>query len=368
MPRVMIFGPAYLDRVLRVEEPLRDPAACAPVDQSVEGHWKFTEGSNLELWDAAGSTLRIRLPADWPGPFGQIELGGPFRFDTAAARQVHGVSWHDDLGGMGAGFAAALGGTLNCALGTEDDWTSRRVAELLRREGIDYRPVRIPGQPADSTLLLSSGKHGDKLAVGFRGCHKALDPGSLGAGNDQACDLRVAAALPNRLAGYVLAAPGARCRLFAPAMRNMIDQECRVSGFAGSIDLLCCNRHEWETLADREEVGRRVSIVVITDGAEGSLARFAEPRGATDTIRQLAFPRDRPPADTNRAGEAFAACLVASLLSGGWEPASAVVEPELIRQAMRRASAAAALTLDRTAFGFPRDEQIDAALAAGKVP
>ena len=368
MPHVMIFGPAYLDRVLRVEEPLRDPAAGAPVDQSVEGHWKFTEGSNLELRDTVGSTLRILLPAGWPGPFGQIELGGPFRFDTAAARQVHGVSWNDDLGGMGAGFAAALSGTLHCALGTEDDWTSRRVAELLRREGIDYRAVRIPGQPADSTLLLSSGKHGDKLAVGFRGCHKALDPASLDAGNDHACDLRVVAALPNELAGHALAVAGARCRLFAPAMRNMIDTECRVSGFAGSIDLLCCNRHEWEMLADREEVARRVSILVVTDGAEGSSARFTEPRGDPGTVRQPAFPRDRPPADTNRAGEAFAACLVASLLSGGWEPASAVVEPELIRQAMERASAAAALMLDRTAFGFPRDEQIDAALAAGKVP
>ena len=368
MPRVMIFGPAYLDRVLRVEEPLRDPASSAPVDQSVEGHWKFTEGSSLELWDAAGSTLRIRLPDDWPGPFGQFELGGPFRFDTAGVRQVHGVSWHDDLGGKGAGFAAALSGTLNCALGAEDDWTSQRVEELLRREGIDYRAVRIPGRSADSTLLVSSGKHGDKLAIGFRGCHKVLDPASMVAGNDQACELRVVAALPNKLAGSVLAAPGARCRLFAPAMRNMIDEECRVSGFAGSIDLLCCNRHEWEMLADREEVAPRVSILVVTDGAKGALARFRGPRGELGTVKQPAFPRDRPPADTNRAGEAFAACLVASLLAGGWEPASAVVEPELIRYAMKRASAAAALTLDRTTFGFPSDEQIDAALAAGKVP
>jgi ribokinase len=363
----MVFGPAYLDRVLRVEEPLHDPASTTPLDQSVEGRWKFTEGSKLELRDRAGFALQIELPDEWPGPFGQIELGDPFRFSSSVPDQVHGVSWHDDLGGKGAGFAAALGGTLTCALGTEDDRISRKVEEFLRREGIDYRPVRISCQPADSTLLLSSGKHGDKLAIGFRGCHKELDPTSLDTGDDHACDLRVAAALPNTLAGLVLARPGAYCRLFAPAMRNMIDQECRISGFAGSIDVLCCNRHEWETLADREEVARRVSILVVTDGAEGCLARFTEPGGYPGTIRLPAFPRDRPPADTNRAGETFAACLVATLLVGGWEPALAVVEPGLIRLAMQRASAAAALTLDRTAFGFPREEQIDAALAAGRV-
>jgi ribokinase len=150
-------------------------------------------------------------------------------------------------------------------------------------------------------------------------------------------------------------------------MRNMTDEEGRVSSFAGSIDLLCCNRHEWEMLADREEVARRVPILVVTDGAEGSLARFHEPQGDLGTVRQPAFPRARPPADTNRAGETFAACLVATLLVGGWEPALAVVEPGLISLAMQRASAAAALTLDRTTFGFPREEQIDAALAAGRV-
>ncbi len=69
--------------------------------------------------------------------------------------------------------------------------------------------------------------------------------------------LRVVAALPNELAASVLAVPGARVRLFAPAMRNVLDRVYPVSRFAASIDVLCCNRIEWETLEDREEVARQ---------------------------------------------------------------------------------------------------------------
>jgi ribokinase len=140
-----------------------------------------------------------------------------------------------------------------------------------------------------------------------------------------------------------------------------------MSSFAGSIDLFCCNRQEWETLADREEVAWRVSILVVTDGPAGSWARFTRPQGEPGVVRVPAFPRDRPPRDTNRAGEAFAASLISTLLSQGWQPASTVVDEVLIRQAMIRAAAAAALVLDRTNFGFPTSEDLETALSAGTV-
>ena len=150
-------------------------------------------------------------------------------------------------------------------------------------------------------------------------------------------------------------------------MRNVLDREFPVSAFAGSIDVLCCNRHEWETLSDREEVAWRVSILVVTEGAKGASARFTKAQGDPGTVRVPSFPRAHPPRDTNRAGEAFAATLLNSLLSEAWDPASTVVEEALIQSAMLRASAAAALVLDRTTFGFPEPEAIDAALRAGRV-
>ena len=51
----------------------------------------------------------------------------------------------------------------------------------------------------------------------------------------------------------------------------------------------------------------------------GASARFTKPDGDSGTLQVPAFPRDRPPRDTNRAGEAFAATLF-DLLAEGWEP------------------------------------------------
>ena len=282
-------------------------------------------------------------------------------------RSLRGLSWHDDLGGMGAGYAAALRGTLCSALGPEDDAASRAIVDMLARYGIDHRPIRIADHAADWTLLVTSAGHGDKLAIGFRGCHAAVEPGLLENLVSTPCDLRIAAALPNRLTALVLAAPGARCRFFAPSMRNMLDRDPPVSAFASSIDVLCCNRREWEVLEDREEVAWRVSILVLTEGPAGSSARFTTPQGEPGIVRLPAFPRSHPPRDTNRAGESFAACLVKTLLSEGWNPASAVADEHLMRYAMLRASAAAALVLDRVEFGFPEDDEIEAALRDGKV-
>ncbi len=365
--KVIVFGPAYLDRVLRVDRRLIERDLGPPLDQSVEGACGFGADQNLQLIEPSGSVLEITLPETWPGPFGQVVLASELRPVAKARRLVQGLSWSDDLGGMGAGYAAALGGMLHHALGSEDDPGSRAVAELLAREGVVHEPIRIRDRPADWTLLVTSGAYGDKLAIGFRGCHAALAEDAFDSWLPAPCDLRVVAGLPNPLAARLLSAPGARCRLFAPAMRNMLDRACPVSAFAGSIDLLCCNRHEWETLPDREETAWKLSILVVTDGPAGAWARFTVPSGDPGRLQVPAFPRARPPADTNRAGEAFAATFASALLSHGWDPASGVAEPGLIQQAMLRASAAAALVLDRTDFGFPRPEEIDAALHAGRV-
>ena len=131
--------------------------------------------------------------------------------------------------------------------------------------------------------------------------------------------------------------------------------------------MLCCNRVEWEALDDRELVGWQLSILVVTDGPRGSMVRYTSPTGDAGLLQIDAFPRNHPPRDTNRAGEAFGATFIASLLDANWDARTGVVEPELIKTAAARASAAAALVLDRVEFGFPSAAQVDEALIAGCV-
>jgi sugar/nucleoside kinase (ribokinase family) len=364
---VAVFGPAYLDRVLRVDRPLIDSPSGVPIDQSVDGVWKFATSRTLELIDPAGYVLEIAVPAEWPGPTGEIQLSRQLLAGARGKRAVRGLEWREDLGGMGAGYAAALRGTLYHVLGPESDPTSQVIAGWLAQEAVVHHPVRVPDHAADWTLLITSGEFGDKLPIGFRGCHAAAAIDSLDGPAAQPCDLRVVASLPNSLASRLLRIPGARVRLFAPGMRNMLDRTCPVSTFASAIDVLCCNRMEWETLEDREEAGWLVSILVVTDGSQGNSVRFTTPSGDPALLRVPAFPRDHPPRDTNRAGEAYAATLIDSLLEEGWNSATGVVEEPVIRAAANRASAAAALVLDRVGFGFPSVREIDKALEVGRI-
>jgi ribokinase len=366
--RTVVFGPAYLDRVLHVDRPLVDPERSAPLDQSVDGSWTFGEG--LTILDPAGSSVSLVLPSDWPGPFGEVRLSRQMGDEPPGwNRTMRCTAWHDDLGGMGAGYASAFGAELVSALGSPDDSMSQTISRLLDRVRISHHPVRVD-HPADWTLLLTSGQYGDKLPIGFRGCHAAL-VGSFGAKGgfrdlaSQETDLHVVASLPNRLAAEALQAPGTSIRFFAPASRNMLDREFPVNRFAETIDILCCNRREWESLESREEVAWLVSILAITDGPNGSVIRYTTPQGEPGRLTVPAFPRAHPPRDTNRAGEAYASTLVTTLLDAGWTPG--VTEPELIERAALRASAAAALVLDRVDFGFPSNEEIDTAVRNGSI-
>ncbi len=173
------------------------------------------------------------------------------------------------------------------------------------------------------------------------------------------------ASLPNHLSARVLRTPGAAVRFFAPAIRNMRDRAHPIARFADAIDVLSCNRREWESLDDREEVAWRVSILAITDGPRGSCVRFTTPAGEPGLVTVPAFDRALPPRDTNRAGEAYAATLLTTLLDAGWSPG--VAEEELVAHAARRAGAAAALVLDRLDFGFPAADEIETALRAGRI-
>jgi sugar/nucleoside kinase (ribokinase family) len=113
----------------------------------------------------------------------------------------------------------------------------------------------------------------------------------------------------------------------------------------------------------REEVAWQVSILAVTDGANGSVIRYMTPEGEAGRLVVPAFPRVHPPRDTNRAGEGYASTLVTTLLEGGWTPG--VSDPALVQSAGLRASVAAALVLDRLDFGFPTRAEVDVALQRG---
>src|SRR5258708_5062434 len=160
-----VFGPAYLDRVVLVDRPLHQ-SGRPPLDQSVDGTWRF--GTGLTLRDRLGNELLIEPPPGWPGPTGAITLSTHFESEGGAAtRTVRAVSWQDDLGGMGAGYAAALDGELFSALGDDSDAMSGVVSDRLWFANIRHRPIVVEGRQADWTLLVTSGPHGDKLPIGF---------------------------------------------------------------------------------------------------------------------------------------------------------------------------------------------------------
>lgn len=368
--RVLVIGPAYLDRVVRVDSPLL-PAPWnqldGPVDRSIEGVWDRVE-PGLTLQDPELGRLKIALPQDWPGPNGRVLLNSALRPGSGPwNHSVHCVDWLDDLGGMGAGFAKALDGTLVSALGPDDDPTSNAVRRLLQAQGINHEPLVIPDRAADWTLLITSGPHGDKLPVGLRGCHSAIKVEAIEReGNrheSDLLDLLVVASLPNPLALKALQAVPARLRMFAPAMRNMSDRSSPVRVW-DSLDLLFCNRDEWLAAGEPSELYRRCALVAITDGPRGASVWFNH---GNDFETIAAFPRLSPPTDTNRAGEAFASTLVTTLLDSGWSNRQDRIAPEHLRVALLRASAAAALVIDRPRFGFASRQEVDKALAAGRV-
>jgi ribokinase len=363
-PTACVFGPAYLDRVLLVDAPLR-PDHLPPIDGSAEAiQTAFDESGRLTLVQPGGRALAIDTPPDWPGPTGRVRITTPPGHpDTPADHRVRGLGWHDDLGGMGAGFAAALGGTLTSALGPDDDPTTRAVAALLAAHRIAHEPWRVLDRRADWTLLVTSGPHGDKLAVGFRGAHAALRLADVAATPfDPESGLLVVAGLPTALSLAILDRAGPdTLRLLAPSIRTIRDDSPPLASLAGRLDLLSCNRAEWEAASRDTQAALRAAtpLIAVTDGPAG--VRLLLPQ------RELAipaFPRAHPPRDTNRAGEAFASTLLSRLWRSGWRRPMPL-DPNLARSAARAATAAAALVLDLERFGFPPPGAIDAALSRG---
>ena len=93
--RVSVFGPAYLDRVLRVDQPLLDPALGPPLDQSVEGAWKFganpiaRAGRSRRIHDRSRAAGRLAGP-DGLDPPGTTDPPGRHRTAVGARTRLAG--------------------------------------------------------------------------------------------------------------------------------------------------------------------------------------------------------------------------------------------------------------------------------------
>lgn len=359
MSRTLVYGPAYLDHVVRIDRPLIEGHTF---DGSYDGRVGGGEGSP-RICDERGRAIHLEgLRRTVVGPVSTITIPADFpATGEHFPRRVEVLAEAHDLGGMGAGFASAFGGELVSALGPAGEPVGDRVAELLAEHGIAHRPIRVPGTTADWTMIVTSGRYGDKLAIGFRGCHSAVERLEL---DRERSDLLVVAALPNPLLAQALGRDAA-VKFLAPARRNMTAGDPPLASLAGEFDILSCNRAEWECARDRETILLKTPIVALTDGPNGCEVAFLGKDGRGSSWTLPAFPRDEPPRDTNRAGEAFAAALVSTLLEEGWRPGPS--DPDLVRHAAFRGSAAAALVLDREAFGFPSPSEIEEAMAAGKV-
>jgi sugar/nucleoside kinase (ribokinase family) len=358
MRTTVVYGPAYLDRVLRVNSPL---VPGVRIDGSMDGILDSYE-TTPSLEDRAGCSIALVGLDNTLRPLPMVRVDGLFGGDPLHGHTLQVIADIDDLGGMGSGYAKALNGTLISALGPEDDPIGNLVAALIAKHAIEHRPIRVADQTSDWSLIVSSGAFGDKLAIGFRGCHSSIS--TINSNSNSKCDLLVVSSLPNRLILEALKHP-AKVRLLAPAMRNAEDIEIPLILVAGQIDILSMNRQEWEAMPHRESLRAKTPIVVVTDGPYGCRVGFRSKSGTDETAKFPVFPRKLPPKDTNRAGEAFTSTFVTTLMDAGWTPGPC--DLSLIQLAVTRGSAAAALVLDREEFGFASPKEIDEAIRRGCV-
>lgn len=360
----LVYGPAYLDFVIRVDRPL----ARTPIDLGSDGILEAGSGGWLEVVCPDGASLIVTGLHGWELPTGRLRtlhnVLPPGVTTTAKA-----VETIRDLGGMGAGFAAALGGRLVSALAGENDPFSARIREMLASYGIAHTPVSVAGQPrADSTVILSSGRFGDKLPMGLRGCHAGMTLEATGQAID--AEVVVAASLGNALMHSLLVRHAGALRVLAPSARNCRDRSEAIGRLAGQVDLLAVNNAEWAAMTgdDRAAFEASTAILSITRGPDGALLSWPSAEGTRQTHFEPCFPRARPPVDTNRAGEAYVAHLILALRASGWSPGRLAVDSGMIRNAARLASAAAALVIDMPHFGFPNADHVLEAARHGTIP
>lgn len=268
---------------------------------------------------------------------------------------VMGRTFRTVPGGKGANqalAAARAGGSVVFAGAVGDDDFGRRISDLLAGDGIDTSALSTTPEPTGTAHITvdDSGDNAIVVVPGANGTVTALTDAHR-AMIDRAAVLLLQLELP--LSVVTEAAAYARARgvrvMLTPAPAMPLSDDV-----LDLVEVLVLNEHESRLLADVADPGEAVAAlaqrcksVVMTLGARGSIY-------ASGTVRMSvpAFPV--APVDTTAAGDTFAGVLAVSL-----------AEDAEVSQALRRASAAAALSVQRfgASASMPLRSEIDAVLA-----
>ncbi|MHB0939545.1 MAG: carbohydrate kinase family protein [Armatimonadota bacterium] len=346
--RPTIFGPAYLDVVFTLDRPLL--AGGPTLDQSLPAIRLIPRDDGvLEVVGPTGDRLVFVLPPDQAEFAATCELCEPVLARTQPGRMVTGeypvASAVRQLGGMGAGYAKALGGLLRMPVG--DDAVGREILQLLAQHEIDAVPALLPDCSSDTSLLLQS-PQGDKLAIGVRQAMIRWQAGAEDYALDADASALVFCGAPNALTAAVLEQAPEIPVMCAPALRNVCDRSVPLAGLAAMIDYLTLNALEWAQLDGAEEMRKHVPVITVTEGARGSRILLGE-----HEIHIPAVPFEGP-SDTNRAGETYAATFFRVLLAACPEFPRRIIM-EAMEHAGQLAAAQAAKQLAMREFGFPRE-------------
>ena len=230
---------------------------------------------------------------------------------------------------------------------------ARRSSERLADLGIVHDPIRVFDHSGGLDLARS------RAASSATSCRSAFAAVTRRS-TPEALDARAARAVRPPRRGLVAQPPGGasarRAGRGRPVLRPGDAEHARPR--LSALELRRVDRHpELQSPgvgdAGRPRGGRLASFDPGRDRrARRKLGAVHDAGGRAGLLHVPAFPRDRPPRDTNRAGESYAATLVAPCSTTAGAPPG-VVDDGLIRTAAQRASAAAALVLDRVDFGFP---------------
>ncbi len=351
----LIYGPAYLDTVITISEPIA-PELTAPLDQSLPIK-KITadDSRQISIISDIGDCLNLILPAN------STTTGGEYYLREAILSRRYGdkslpiVSKYSaescirQLGGMGAGYAKAVGGRLRVPLG--DDNPGDILLNILKSHNISVLPTILSGYSTDTTLLIQS-KSGDKLAMGLRDALLQWQPDSNDYTLINQADCVIFCGAPNRFMTELLLSDISTPVICAPSMRNIDDSAYPLYDLVNKIDYLAMNALEWKHLSNHDKFISEIPLITITDGARGCDIYI---HGKSFFYPALPHPG---PVDTNRAGETYASTMLKAILHFYPQFPDADISEDMLSNIAKIANKQAHRQLDITSFNFPPDDWI----------